>query len=419
MNTAAKFSGIARVAVGAIFLSCAAVGAVDDPPAKVASDPANKKVRQADLIGKVAPALSIEKFLQASDGAAPSWSSLKGKCVVLEFWATWCAPCVASIPHLNDLRNHFKDRPIEFIAVTEQSEEKIVPFLKRRPIEGWIGLDTNGSLFRDYAVRGIPLTVLVDGKGVTIAMADPDAVTVRVLESLLAGQPLNLPAFREVEDDRIDSNEKEALDALFQILIRPSKVKMGSGGHGGGRFSMTGCKPGFLFSNIYDFPRFQIDVKADLPKGTFDVIASAPNDQEEQLYQLLRRAVELTFRIKTRRETRETDVYVLEKIKDSPAKLASSIMGEGGTSTKFSPKRIELINEPLATLTRGLGSQIKKPVIDETGLEGRYDIRLEGKLNEPDSLIRAIRESLGLELRPAKRPVEFLVIENDSVSKDQ
>jgi thiol-disulfide isomerase/thioredoxin len=53
--------------------------------------------------GSPAPSLDRLKLLQAPVGARADWASLKGKVVVLEFWATWCSPCVASLPHLNQL----------------------------------------------------------------------------------------------------------------------------------------------------------------------------------------------------------------------------------------------------------------------------------------------------------------------------
>ena len=44
--------------------------------------------------------------------------SLKGKVVVLEFWTTWCGPCVAAIPHLNELSEKYADKPVQFIAIS-------------------------------------------------------------------------------------------------------------------------------------------------------------------------------------------------------------------------------------------------------------------------------------------------------------
>jgi thiol-disulfide isomerase/thioredoxin len=112
-------------------------------------------------VGDTAPEIKLEKLLQAPPGAETAASGLKGKVVVLEFWATWCLPCVPAIKHMNTVAEKFKDRPVQFIAVTDEGDEPLVTkFLKEQPIRGWVGLDTDGSVFRAYKPSGRPHTVL-------------------------------------------------------------------------------------------------------------------------------------------------------------------------------------------------------------------------------------------------------------------
>src|SRR5215831_9135496 len=98
-----------------VFLCCMCLrsGAADAGP-KVGQDP---------------PLLQATALLQAPDGAKLDAKSLEGKVVVLEFWATWCGPCVAAIPHLNELSDKFKNQPVQFVAITAEDEATIKPFL--------------------------------------------------------------------------------------------------------------------------------------------------------------------------------------------------------------------------------------------------------------------------------------------------
>lgn len=398
MIDALRFSPFAIRSMGVLLFLLWCPGVTEgDEPSKAASGHLGEPHR-AVQIGRPAPALSIEKLLQAPAGAVATWPSLEGKCVVLEFWRTWCIPCVAAIPHLNDLHGRFKDRSVVFIAVTDEPESKILSFVKRRPMSSWIGLDTDKSLFREYNVKSIPHTVLVDAKGVVAGVTNPTSATPEVIEALLAGRALNLPG-----------------EPLSHILIRPAASSGGgSVSAGRGELSITSGDPLFILSHTHDVPTYRIKVGGDLPDGLFDVIAEMPPGQEDQLHPMLQNAVESTFKIKTRREQRETEVYALTVISDQPSIIkASGMSKEGETSASTSAKRIEMTNEPFGVLVRGLGLTLRKPVIDETGLRGRYDVLLEWKAGDTESLIREVRETLGLELRPAKRPVEFLVVENE------
>ncbi len=143
-------------------------------------------------VGEPAPPLTVE-LMRSPAGAAANWQALRGKAVVLEFWATWCNACVDAIPRWNALVSAFRDRPVEFIAISSDDEETLRAFLDRRPADGWIALDSSGATFDRYGVEAVPLTVLVDSNGIVRAITHPQHLAAAAIEQLLASGPLNLP----------------------------------------------------------------------------------------------------------------------------------------------------------------------------------------------------------------------------------
>jgi peroxiredoxin len=145
----------------------------------------------------------------------------KGKVVVLEFWATWCGPCVAAIPHFNSLVDRFHDKPVVFISVTSEDERTVREFLKVRPIKGWLELDEGEALKNAFHVQGIPHTVIVDAGGKIAAITHPIMLEARHLEEVLNGQKCSLA---EPTAFKTQSPAAEVVPAepppLFDISIR-------------------------------------------------------------------------------------------------------------------------------------------------------------------------------------------------------
>ncbi len=114
-------------------------------------------------------------------------AGLRGKVVVLEFWATWCPPCRATIPHLARMFQTYKDKGVVFVSLTDEPRETVEPFVRKMKMPYPIG---GGSpTFRAYGVRGIPHAFLIDPSGKVVWEGHPMAGLETAIEKQLAATP--------------------------------------------------------------------------------------------------------------------------------------------------------------------------------------------------------------------------------------
>ncbi|MBU6402344.1 MAG: TIGR03435 family protein [Verrucomicrobia bacterium] len=376
--------------------------------------------------GNAPPLLHLAKILQAPTGAAADWPALRGKVVVLEFWATWCGPCIAAIPHLNELSDRFKDRPVRFIAITDEDEKVVAPFLAKKPIHAWVGLDSDKATSKAYGIKFIPQTVVVDQTGRIAAITNPWELTEQHLKDLLAGRKLALkPAQRggglSFRPGELPPALKEGHAPLFQILVRESGTTNGGWGRSGDGFTFLGCELPSLLSACYEVSSVRIITNCALPETAFDVVVKFPKAHEgartgaDAGTKWLRLVVETAFGLVGTRETKEQDVLLLAVAKSGAEHLRPTV-STGGSSCRSTAGVMEGINVPIGTLAGNLEGLLQKPVLDETGLTDRYDFELNCEVKDAShpnlvAVAQAVREQLGLELTAARRPVEVLVVD--------
>lgn len=120
-----------------------------------------------DMLGKPAPEFALDLL----DSGKMSIEAHRGKqVVVLDFWATWCPPCVRGLPLIAKTCDEFKDKGVVFYAVNQaEPADTIRAFLKKRSLDIKVPLDS-GQAAKAYGVTGIPQTVLIGRDGTVQAV---------------------------------------------------------------------------------------------------------------------------------------------------------------------------------------------------------------------------------------------------------
>jgi len=133
-------------------------GAVELPPALV---PSGMAVGPEE--GKLAP----DFFLPTLDGGQVRLSDLRGKAVLVNFWATWCGPCRKEMPQLVAAYRRYRQEGLEIVAVNlQEPTDRVKRFAEEFGVEFTVALDKTGEVVREYRLLGIPTSFFVDRQGV-------------------------------------------------------------------------------------------------------------------------------------------------------------------------------------------------------------------------------------------------------------
>jgi peroxiredoxin len=102
-----------------------------------------------------------------TDLAGKKWTlrELRGKVVLVNFWATWCPPCRKEIPDLEALYEQFKDQGLVVLAISDEERGKVEPFMAERRVTYPVLLDPGRTVHQRFEVEGIPKTFIYDREG--------------------------------------------------------------------------------------------------------------------------------------------------------------------------------------------------------------------------------------------------------------
>ena len=168
--------------------------------------------RAAEL-GDKAAALEIAEWVK---GKPVVLADGKGKTIyVVEFWATWCPPCRASIPHLTELQKKFKDKGVVFVGVSDEEVGKVKPFVEKmgEKMDYVVAVDkdkqTSKGYMEAYEINGIPHAFVVDKEGLVVWQGHPMAGLEEAVAKVVAGT-------FDLAKEKKRANAQTKLQAFFE-----------------------------------------------------------------------------------------------------------------------------------------------------------------------------------------------------------
>jgi thiol-disulfide isomerase/thioredoxin len=361
--------------------------------------------------GTPAPPLNSLELLQAPSAAKANWTSLKGKVVVLEFWATWCSPCVASLPHLNQLVASLDPAKFQFISIDDESLNAVKTFLTRKKMSGWVGVDISGKVFAGYGVNSRPTTVIVDGNGKIAAVTEIDSVTAADLRAVAEGKKVTFKPASEIVETTAPSIPN-AERPLFAVSVtkaspdaKPALVK-----HPPTGWDLLGEDADSLMTDVFSPFEKSYVLKDALPSGRYDLRVNSVDVTKAVTDSVVQQSVLAALHLQIQPRTLTKPAYIL-RATDAGKKLLSPSASTHAAKRGYWHGTFILMNGSMDDLAHILATGCENPVINETGINGAYDARFKVDTENIDSLNSVLKQTLGLELVPSTREMPITVFE--------
>ena len=371
--------------------------------------------------GDIFPNYVLRPVVNAPQPQLDVWR-LKSKYIILNFWGTWCAPCIPEMEALSKLQRQYSGR-LQIIGVSNDSKEKLLAYLKKRPTPIWLASDTASHLYRMAGLSYVGQSLILTPEKKIVAVMKTDSINAGLIEQILSGKAVKSNAETDYVSSKQDGDPFGVDSAtLTNVSIRSymqgkSSMSMtySNTEQKGRRLTYYNICPTNLYRDAYNISSpsqivYEVDKKklCDYDnKATlvcFDLLVKP--SQRDSLKIIMQQMLNRLLPYKARIEQRMIAVYVLSR--DSSG-LSPTPAAGGKESFSYSGNGFSGTSVPMREFVQYLANESGRPIVDETGLSVVYDIETKLTLRTKEEVLDSIKP-LGLVLQKAEREMPVLVI---------
>jgi len=400
--------------------------------------------------GDPAPNLVWTRILAGGDPGG-----LFGHVTVIGFFPA-VSPNESLVSSWNRLVDKFAGQPVHFVWIASESQPPLDPWLEKHPVSGSLLLDPPGATAQAYGMEFGGAIIDADGRVAGFTFMMPEEKQIKAvqegraiaikgnaddarMDAILAGTAVRL----DPEPHRTPVPEgKPDIPPSFEVRISPSKTNGTEENQGPDWWVERGFDLKTVIAKVYEKDPGRIILPDGLEnEERYDFVLVPPHPMDPPaMRHLLQQAIEKHFHLSAAVESRPADVYVMTALagKTPPAKTGDASLGfsigwssrefvvarphaggpptpemvrEAMSSLKFAAmSNISAENTSMADFRRALEDGLERPIIDETNLQGTYDLVVHGNARSTEEFLGMLRDQLGLVLTPEHRNIEMLVI---------
>ncbi len=224
-------------------------------------------------VGEKAPEINITHWIKN----VPDDKTLNNKYIVLEFWATWCGPCIAAVPHMNEIQNKFKNNDLIFLSLTDENIEKVERTLKRIDFKSTVVSDISKRTFIEFGngkdgLVAYPLTVLIDNRGIIKWIGEPKQLSEELMKSFLADSETKSSSSKESDKNKIiefdNLRNGKSIDYYFHLSQTDSNESSITS-LGNNFFEIKAKTLEQIYSEIFD--NIHIEIPSEIRSEKYDL----------------------------------------------------------------------------------------------------------------------------------------------------